>query len=362
LKSILPYIPSVSVAIGFVVALWGGHWFLIGRHPNLGNERKFPRQVFMLGLTIAGLVATILVLPISETSRNRLIGMIGLLISGIIAFASTTAAANFMSGILLRITKPFRIGDFIRVGDHFGRVSERGLFDTEIQSESRELIAIPNAYLMSNPVITIRSSGTIISTALSLGYDVHHSKIEPLLIKAAEEIGLKEPFVHIIELGNYSITYRISGLLSEVKWLITAHSNLCRSVLDILHTQDIEIMSPMYMNQRRLNDEQKIIPKVAQMESSEESNVAEEIVFDKAERAERIEKEKQELSEHLQRLEAELKDAPEETKGSIKDDIALCRERLTALEQDEARSNEDSNLAEQTSTPDVSQKVDRAGD
>ena len=34
----------------------------------------------------------------------------------------------------------------------------------------------------------------------------------PLLIEAAEKSGLEEPFVHIIEIGNYSITYRISGL------------------------------------------------------------------------------------------------------------------------------------------------------
>ena len=157
---IYPFLPSLGIAIGWGAALWGAHWLLIGRHPDLGNERKFPRQIVMLGLAIVGLVTIVLFLPISESSRNQLLGLIGLLASGILAFSSTAIVSNLMAGILLRVTKPFRIGDFIRVGDHFGRVSERGLFDTEIQSESRELIAIPNTFLISHPVTTVRSSGT----------------------------------------------------------------------------------------------------------------------------------------------------------------------------------------------------------
>ena len=54
---------------------------LIKRHPDLGNERLFPRQLIMLGLTLLGLLAVVLVLPVSDTSRNQLMGLIGILIS-----------------------------------------------------------------------------------------------------------------------------------------------------------------------------------------------------------------------------------------------------------------------------------------
>ncbi|MBU0664453.1 MAG: mechanosensitive ion channel family protein [Proteobacteria bacterium] len=335
----LPYLPLLCITIALGAILLAAHWFLIGRHAELDSERMFPRQIVMLGLTLVALVAMVLVLPISEASRNRMIGIIGLLVSGVVAFSSTNLVASLMAGILLRLTKPFRTGDFIRVGDHFGRVSERGLFDTEVQSESRELIAIPNTYLVSHPVTTIRTSGTIISTTLSLGYDVHHSQVEPLLLRAAEESGLEEPFVHILELGNYAITYRISGFLPEVKWLITARSNLCRSVLDILHGQGIEIMSPTYMNQRRVDDAGKIIPTLVQEDLSAPPVVAEDIVFDKAEQAEQTENEKQNLMDEMQELETALKEAPEEEKKRIKDAIAKGRERLKLLEQTTEEAN-----------------------
>lgn len=89
---------------------------------------------------------------------------------------------------------------------------------------------------------------------------MHHLQIEPLLIKAAEKSGLDSPFVYIIELGYFSITYRISGLLIEVKGLLTARSNLFRSILETLQSEGIEIMSPAFMNQRRADDGKKIIP------------------------------------------------------------------------------------------------------
>lgn len=342
LDLIISLLPMFFVVIMLGVALLGAHWFLIGRHSKLSNERMFPRQITMLGLLLLSIILIILVLPVSETFRDRLLWIIGLLISGIIAFSSTTIVSNLMAGILLRITKPFTTGDFVRVGEYFGRVSERGLFDTELQTESRELISLPNTYLISNPVTSVLNSGTIISITLSLGFDMHHSQVEPLLIEAAVKSGLEEPFVHILEIGNYSITYRISGLLTEVKGLITARSNLSRNVLDELHGQSIEIMSPAYMNQRRIEDDKKVIPPFVTEAPSEVSAAAESIAFDKADRAELIENEKRKLTKDLQEMESLLKEASGEDKDRIKLKIEQDRERLKAMEhkQDELSREE----------------------
>ncbi len=347
MNPIASYLPSLLLAFGLGIALWGVHWFLIGRNHDLGNERKFPRQLIILALSLLSVLAVILALPIADSSRNQLIGMIGLLVSGAIAFSSTNILANLMGGILLRTTKPFRVGDFIRVEQHFGRVTERGLFDTEIQTESRELIAVPNSYLISHPITTTRSSGAIVSASLSLGYDIHHGQAEPLLLSAAEASGLKEPFVHVLEMGNYSVTYRVSGLLEDTKRLITAHSNLRRAVLDTLHGHGVEIMSPSYMNQRRLGEDSTTIPKAIEVAATAETKGGEHLAFDKAEEAERKEKERQQLLKVVQDLETSLKEAAEEAKGRIKMDIEFARERLKALEESQPKSHSEEVLAEQ---------------
>ena len=353
LDSVIAFWPLLCVALVLAAALRGTHWFLIGRHPDLSSERKFPRQIVLLGILLLGLILAIIVLPVSEAFRDRLLGLIGLLISGIVAFSSTTIVANFMAGILLSITKPFRTGDFVRVGDYFGRVTERGLFDTELQTEARELIALPNTYLIRNPVTAVLNSGTIISITLSLGFDIHHAQVEPLLIEAAEQSGLEEPFVHILEIGNYSITYRISGLLVDVKGLITARSNLSRHVLDTLHGQGIEIMSPTYMNQRPMGEEQKVIPPDVAEASPETQTAAEEIAFDKADRAEQIENEKQELKKELEEMEASLKESSGEQKEQIKSKMEQARERLKAIEHKQDELNQEDRNAEAAAADDA---------
>ncbi|MFH2107744.1 MAG: mechanosensitive ion channel domain-containing protein [Chrysiogenia bacterium] len=327
------FFPLLVTILGFAVLLWATYRLLIGRHANLGNERLFSRQLAMLGLIFVSIVGISLALPVSDSSRNQVIWVIGLVISGIFAFSSSTIFANLMAGILLRITKPFRIGDFVQVRDYFGRVAERGLFDTEIQSENRELIAIPNTYLILNPVSTVQASGAIVSASLSLGYDVHHAQVEPLLRKAAEKSGLIEPFVHILELGNFAVTYRVAGVLCEVKGLLTARSNLNRAVLDVLHGQGIEITSPAYQNQRRLAEDKQCIPQPMLEKRAEKAPGAEKIVFDKAELAQQKEDTKNDLLENIKQLEKELKEEANADKDNINEALEKARKRLKAFEE-----------------------------
>jgi small-conductance mechanosensitive channel len=101
---------------------------------------------------------------------------------------------------------------------------------------------------VTNPVKVVHSSGTIVSTQLSLGYDQHHTEIEALLVEAAQASGLEEAFVQILELGDFSVTYRVAGFLSDVKQLLSVRSRLQASVLDMLHGAGVETVSPTFMN------------------------------------------------------------------------------------------------------------------
>lgn len=343
------FIPVLGVVFIGGVVLWGVRWLLFGRKKNLDKEKRFPRQVLILVFVLTYAVAVLISLPVSDATRTQLVTLLGIIVSALVAFSSTTVVSNLMAGILLRITKPFHIGDFIRVGEQFGRVSERGFFHTEIQSEYREFIALPNTLLIRSPVTTISGSGTIVSTSLSLGYDLHHAQIEPLLKQAATECGLEDPFVHITELGNYAITYRIAGFLSDVKGLITARSNLCRAVLDQLHGQQVEIVSPTFMNQRQLDPSGKVIPVVSQEASEEEARTAEEIVFDKAEQAAQYEEQRQKLVQGIEEQEAQLKTVSKEEAEPLKAAISGAREQLGRLEEQQKDLETEDKPADTTS-------------
>lgn len=279
------YIPML-LAISIVVVFVGiSHWFLIARHKELGAENKLPRQLVMLGLTVFGVVVVLMTIPMSETTRGQVLGLLGIVLTAVIALSSTTFVANAMAGLMLRIIKTFKPGDFVRIGEQFGRVTERGLFHTEIQTEDRDLMTFPNLYMVTSPVTVVMKSGTIISAQVSLGYDVSRSQIEEYLCEAAESIGLQEPFVQVVELGDFSVIYRVAGFLAEVKQLLTVRSNLRKSIMDVLHNNNIEIVSPNFMNQRQLEKEKVFIPamqhRAAKIMQTADEEAPESLIFDK---------------------------------------------------------------------------------
>ncbi|MBU2880260.1 MULTISPECIES: mechanosensitive ion channel family protein [Aliiglaciecola] len=335
LELTLSFIPLLITLLIVFVVLWSAHNILIVKQADAGNEKLFSRQLIMLGLTLVALLATVFALPVSESSRNQIIGLIGLVISGIFAFSSSTIFANLLAGIMLRITKPFHTGDFVQVGSFFGRVVERGLLDTEIQTEVRDLVALPNTFMITNPITVTRTSGTIISTSLSLGYDIHNSTIETMLLQAATNCQLTDPFVHIVELGDFSVTYKISGKLEEVKSLISSRTRLNREVLNILHENDIEIMSPSFMNQRKIPDDVKIIPPKQRVNNENSESTVDQVIFDKAEEAEQKEVLLEQLKTQLVELNERLKQADENQKESFKLQIEDLTQKIKSFNKAE---------------------------
>jgi len=166
-------------------------------------------------------------------------------------------------------------------------VTERAIFHTEVQTEDRDLATIPNLFLVTNPVIVVHSSGTIISANLSLGYDISHVRIEELLKEAAEKAGLEDAFVLVGELGDFSVSYRVGGFSGEVTRLLTIKSHLRKQILSVMHENGIEIVSPNFMNQRVLRDGEKMIPGPEGTPESEapDDSGPEDVIFEKADSA-----------------------------------------------------------------------------
>lgn len=337
LRELMPLIAVIAIAS---VVLWLTNRIMLKRVKTADGHT--PRILTMLILTAVAIVAVIIALPLEGDTKNNLLTLLGLVLTAVIGLSSTTFVSNAMAGFMLRSVRCFKSGDFIRVGENFGRVTERGLFHTEIQTEDRDLTTLPNLYLISQPVTVVRSSGTIISATVSLGYDHSHGRIEALLLEAAEQAGLSDSFMQVLELGDFSITYRIAGFLDKVKHLITARSVLRRCMLDVLHGNGVEIVSPTFMNQRQLGTDQPVIPD-GDLDASRAATTPdpltadpESMMFDKADRAEQIQQwqaDVDELKEQLKELQAKLAAADETARAMVERRIAWITRRQSVIEQ-----------------------------
>lgn len=334
---LLDFVPTLAAIAGVILVLAVVHR-VTERIQGVRAGRKFPSALIMLGLTTIGFVVIILSLPIGDQRQGQLLSLFGIVLSAAVALSATNFLGNALAGFMLRSIRQFRIGDFIRCGEHFGRVTERGLLHTEIQTEDRDLTTLPNLFLISNPMTTVRSSGTIVSATVSLGYDIPRKRIEACLLEAAETAELSDPFVQVLDLGDFSVVYRVAGLLTEVKHLLSVRSRLRANVMDSLHGHGIEIVSPSFMNQRVFDPTTDFIPVTARVATDPvATSVPEEVVFDKADEAESLEKLRGTLAEvkaRIETLKAERKKASDDAaREDLDRDLERMGRRERALEE-----------------------------
>jgi len=335
LDSFPPLVVSFVVIVVVVAALLGIDRLLAIRSKKHDSWRV-RRQATMLALSLVGLIVIVLTLPVHETTEGQLLTIIGLAITASLTLASTTFIGNMMAGLMLRAVDNIRLGCFIQINEQFGRVTERGLFHIEIQTEDRDLCTLPNLYVVTNPVKVVEATGTIISAQVSLGYDTHHATIESILKQATERAGLTDGFVQIVELGDFSVHYRAAGFLPEVKHLLTARSNLRRAMLDALHGGGVEIVSPTFMNQRPLEPGSRVIPDAPMREKARSDAAPETMMFEKADEAEKIEtlrERRAELAERIEELKAQNKgEGHAQDKEQRKQRIADHQRAIEALD------------------------------
>ncbi len=320
--------PFLSTLAGVALLLLAANW--VARRINVGTA-NLGYQILNLLIIIFATITAIIALPLTDETQGQVLSLLGVVLAAVIAISSTTFVANAMAGVMLQATRPFRPGDYLRIGEQFGRVTKLSLVHTQMQTESRDITTLPNLLLVANPITVLHREGTIISAEISLGYDIPYTRIEELLLKAAEEAGLEEPYVMVQELLDHAVVYLVAGFLPEMKHLLTARSRLRKKALEQMHGHGVEIVSPAFMNQRQLAPDKKVIPdapvlharKTNELES--EGSAPEDMIFDKAEEAanlEEIKQQQEEVKQAIKQLKADLKDADENDKTSLERQIA----------------------------------------
>jgi small conductance mechanosensitive channel len=134
-----------------------------GRLAQLVAERLLRRVTghdaisHMLAVTIrvalvvaAGLVSlSLLNLDKAVTSLLAGVGVVGLALG----FAFQDIAANFMSGVMMALNRPFQVGDFVSVGGHQGRIVGVSFRATSIETSDGLAVLIPNRDVFQNPIV-----------------------------------------------------------------------------------------------------------------------------------------------------------------------------------------------------------------
>ena len=294
----------IALVLIFLVILRSRSW-----KTTFGIQQAHYLRLGLLVAIIAMTIFALLMVFLDAGNREHMLTIVGIVASIGIALASTPFLSNAMAGLMLITGGSFRPGDYIEIGENFGRVTKRRLFHLTMQTIDRDLLTLPNLYVVSNPHKVIRESGTIISCVVSLGYDVNYREVELAMIRAALEAQLDNPFVEVQTLGDYSVVYRVAGLLTNVRYLISERSNLRKLVMQSLHRDGIEIVSPSFMNQRQISTEKVMSDSQGSNESASPGARPEDTMFDEAEEVAKIQK----LNDKLKTFRSDLEELKNQT-------------------------------------------------
>ena len=76
-------------------------------------------------------------------------------------FGSSQTINNVAAGFYVLLSRPFRVKDYVRIGDVEGQVEEIGINYTKLYTPSFNLLLIPNTQVMSNRVLNCTHEGYI---------------------------------------------------------------------------------------------------------------------------------------------------------------------------------------------------------
>jgi small conductance mechanosensitive channel len=156
------------------------------------------------------MIAITIVFP--TFSPGDLITVLG--IGGVaIGFAFKDIFQNFLAGILILLTEPFRVGDQIIVGDFEGTVTEIQTRATFIRTYDGRRVVIPNADLFTDKVLVNTAFGQRRSQYdVGIGYGDDIEEAKRLMLEAMRGvegvIGDPAPDVLVIELADSTVNLR----------------------------------------------------------------------------------------------------------------------------------------------------------
>ncbi|QHI08811.1 mechanosensitive ion channel family protein [Acinetobacter haemolyticus] len=250
-------IPYIGIAITVFIIFWLlTKLFKLFIHKTLEN-RSYTRQNLVLVLNRVGstfilffgfLIALVIAIP--GFTPSQLIGALGIG-SVAIGFAFKDIFQNLLSGVLILLGEPFRIGDAIIVNGMEGTVEDIQIRATFLRSYDGRRIVIPNA--------TVYTSAVTVNTAyqqrrcefvVGIGYDDDEQKAKQIVLDILnnDRNVLSQPkfSVNVTALADFSVNLTVRWWIDTTETdILSSTSSIQAQVKQAFNAQDINIPYPI---------------------------------------------------------------------------------------------------------------------
>jgi len=188
---------------------------------KIGLEQALANM--LVGIYRFALMMLGLVMAAGQLGINVGAALAGLGIAGLtIGFAAKDSLSNVMAGFLIFWDKPFHVGDWVTMSDHYGKVAEITLRTTRVQTRSNTWVVIPNEKVINETLINHSANGaTRVDVPVGIGYGDSIAKARRVLLGAMAELELvlKDPAPQVVldNLGGSSVNLLVFVWIKDAK-------------------------------------------------------------------------------------------------------------------------------------------------
>lgn len=180
----------------------------------------FVRQVVAL---LIFLIALLLVLSLGYHAERELKGLVAT--SGVAAIVLAFAAQNLLGGIIagasLQISRPYRVGDWLKLGEQYAEVMEINWRSSRFRTSDGIYLDIPNNEIVRQTIVNLYYPTSVHAMRMRVGVDyaLPPNRVKDALFRAAVNaegvLADPRPKIFVVDFAESAVVYEIKYFMSD---------------------------------------------------------------------------------------------------------------------------------------------------
>ncbi|OCJ04417.1 mechanosensitive ion channel protein [Rhizobium sp. AC44/96] len=234
---------------GYLFTRWIQRWLdsnvMARSHVDLGVRNSVKTGIGYLGVGVAALIG-VSAAGIDLSS----FALVASALSVGIGFGLQNIVSNFVSGLILLVERPFKVGDHVVSGTAEGIVKRISVRATEIETFRKQSIIVPNSELINASVgnWTHRNRMARSEIPVSVSYHADPQKVMDILLELVNAVPLvlrnPEPHVEFLRFGTYSLDFELRFMLADMGDGMKIRNDLRIAILKRFREEGIDIPLP----------------------------------------------------------------------------------------------------------------------
>ncbi len=203
--------------------------------PHIVNALRLVIRVFTL------VVSIIAIFTFFDIPSDLFVGTSALL-GAALGFGSSQTINNIVAGFYVLVSQPFKVKDYVKIGDLEGQVEEININYTSLYTPTFNLLKVPNTQVMNSRILNLTHEGVIKYTFM-VGFshdfteaDVMSKIIEPAITEFCQtycNLDVRPPEAYLEKADRFEKTYlfRLFVPKGEAKILYTIEPELMQLLM-----------------------------------------------------------------------------------------------------------------------------------